>query len=101
MRNFILAFALISCISCVTTEQVENDATNNAISWCADMGLNCSGVSCGGVDSDSNGYVSCTVSDNGNRIPIECGHNKPLAFFGQNTSCREVRAFNFSGGDSQ
>ncbi len=97
MRNFIISFALMSCVSCVSTEQVESSAKESAASWCQDMGLNCTGYSCSGKDSDADGYTSCTVAvDDGTRVSLDCGYYSPLSVVGQNTSCRQTRAFNVS-----
>lgn len=98
MRWFVLV--LLSVSACVTTDKRAQSAARNSIAWCESMALDCPGSACSGVDSDLDGYVSCTVSTSaGNRIPIECGYDEFFAPLGQNTGCREQRAVNFVQGE--
>jgi hypothetical protein len=47
-------------------------AREEAANWTKDMGLKGATVSCVNLDSDGDGYVSCTVNNNGQIIPLEC-----------------------------
>lgn len=47
-------------------------ARSEAASWTKEMGIKDATVSCVNLDSDGDGYVSCTVNNNGQLIPLEC-----------------------------
>jgi hypothetical protein len=61
-------------------------ADKNAREFMSSLGINGS-VVCARVDSDGDGYVSCTINDNGKLIPIECAAMVTL-----NKGCRMQRA---------
>ena len=99
IRLSFLAFSLLfSAIACVSTEQRESTAERNADHWAQDMGIPVSGVACVGWDSEADGYVSCTISTiEGEMIPIECGYDQAMVFYGQNTGCKEKRVMTIAG----
>lgn len=71
------------------TAAVERSADRNAKAWCGQMGLECSGVSCSGRDSDGDGYVSCSAAVAGDVKAIECGYDMVVVpVGGQNTGCK-------------
>lgn len=47
--------------------------TDNAKKFMSETGIS-GNVSCTGIDSDGDGYVSCTIVSNGEMTPIECGY---------------------------
>lgn len=54
---------------CMSSEEVQSIATSNMTAFAVNSGLY-QAVSCVGMDSDSDGYVSCTVIDLQTRQPI-------------------------------
>lgn len=51
----------------------QNEATSNANRFIQEMGMEVERVSCVGVDSDGDGYVSCTFKmKDGTMQPYEC-----------------------------
>lgn len=69
LRSIIIPFLVFT--GCY--ENVDN-LTKDATSFCIDLGYKVKGVSCANKDTDSDGYVSCTVNliDNPEPIAIEC-----------------------------
>lgn len=68
----VLALVIFGRGCCVGPEQT-HAAQKEAKKWAADLGLQVTGVSCGDVDSDGDGYVSCTIAlVNGDTKAIEC-----------------------------
>ena len=87
----IFATLLISGLGagCVTTSARETSAETNAKAFAAKMSWAVKGVACSGMDSDQDGYASCTVSlEDGKSQAILCGYNRAFAPLGQNTSCK-------------
>lgn len=69
----------------------EKKAKEEATSWAVGMGIQPSGVTCAGTDSDNDGYVSCNIAEklaNGTTQihAVECG--RALSF---NSGCRTAR----------
>lgn len=57
---------------CVGPEQTKA-AKREARQWAEDLGLQVTGISCTDIDSDGDGYVSCTVAlKDGQTKQIEC-----------------------------
>lgn len=57
---------------CVGPEQTKA-AKREAQQWANDLGLQVTGISCTDIDSDGDGYVSCTVAlKDGQTKQIEC-----------------------------
>ena len=74
---------------CVTTTERSTTAERNARAYSASLGLEITGVSCSGADSDGDGYTSCTVVLPGGQMKaIECGYDRPVAILGQNVGCK-------------
>lgn len=72
---FIVVIGLASGLA--TRGANHNSAVEYAKQWAKDMSISPSGIDCTGVDSDGDGYVSCSVaekhSDGTTEIhPIEC-----------------------------
>lgn len=81
---------------CVTTEDRKADGERNANAFAAGMGLEITGASCSGADSDGDGYASCTLAMvGGTTRAIECGYDRPFALLGQNEGCRMAMPGNF------
>lgn len=89
------AFAVGSLAGCRQlgnwTGRSEKVADGEARQWARGMGIEASGVSCSGYDTDDDGYVSCSVgyrvADGSLRtIPLECARAFTL-----NDGCREVK----------
>ena len=91
---------LLLIIGCITPLERQTSAEENAVSWCQDMTYNCLAISCVGHDSDKDGYVSCTVAlADSSRVPLECAYDTvslESVALGQNTGCKETRAFNLT-----
>lgn len=91
MIRMILIGGALLATACYTqpVQVTQSTAQRNARSWCHDMGLDCTGVSCSGADSDGDGYTSCSVATHDGIQPVECGYDLVIApIAGQNTGCR-------------
>ena len=96
-RSLVVLLAA-SCAAALGCRQVgnwtgrsEKVARVEAERWARNVGVEPTGVSCSGYDSDGDGYVSCSVgykiADGSLRtIPLECARAFTL-----NEGCREVR----------
>ena len=74
---------------CVTTTERSTTAERNARAYSASLGLEITGATCSGADSDGDGYTSCTVVLPGGQMKaIECGYDRPVAILGQNVGCK-------------
>lgn len=67
-------------------------AVENAKAFSSSMGWKIKGLACSGLDSDHDGYVTCTlnlVSSEGKEEEksIQCGYPKPLSIF-DNNGCK-------------
>lgn len=72
-------------------------AVNEAGKWGQEMGLDVKGVSCVNVDSNVDGYVSCSLSTAGKDgtisiVPIECAASLTI-----NSGCRVARVIPVGG----
>lgn len=85
-------FGTIVCAGfggCVTTTDRTATAERNARAYSASLGLEITGATCSGADSDGDGYTSCTVVLPGGQMKaIECGYDRPFAPLGQNVGCK-------------
>ena len=63
-----------TCAKCTSgyTGLDQSSAEENALQWASDMGMKDVKVSCVKMDSDGDGYVSCTVMANDKMHNIEC-----------------------------
>ncbi len=82
-----IAFTLIACFPS------RERATTEAKQYAKDMGYEILGVSCTDIDTDSDGYVTCTVRVKGAQDGIEveplnlqCAADGPLSQF--NSGCK-------------
>lgn len=86
---FAVASAVVNCSGNVSGSSAR-DANAEAREWARNMGLDVQGVSCTGIDTDGDGYVSCSVSSkgpNGTQVhAIECARA-----FSWNKGCRVAR----------
>lgn len=82
-------------MGCVTTSDREASAQRNAKEYAASMAMDIQGVSCSGMDSDHDGYVSCTLNLGDDKLKaINCGYDQPMALMGQNTGCKLAMPIN-------
>jgi prepilin-type N-terminal cleavage/methylation domain-containing protein len=82
-----LALAMVGCGQCSGSAANKFEAEKEARSWAKNLGYDLVGIDCADIDTDRNGYVSCTANIKGQgRIPIEC---KGKYNFGH--GCREQR----------
>lgn len=92
---------LFLLVGCVTTGSRTADATTNAKTWASSMGMDIKGVACSGVDSDGDGYVSCSVNmTDGSIRAVECGYDQMdamLIITGQNTGCKLATPVSVTG----
>lgn len=93
VAGIFLALAVGGGCTCAAniTGANHDKAIEAARQWGKEMGLDVKGVSCANSDSDSDGYVSCTVSsaktDGSVQIhPVECA-----AAYTLNSGCRAAR----------
>jgi len=86
----VAAGAVVGCTSCMATDHQRQTAQTEAEHWAADLGYTLRGVSCADIDSDGDGYVSCTVAiahgDDTEPTQIEC---RGAYFWGH--GCREPK----------
>lgn len=60
-----------TCISNLTGAS-KKEAEVQARQWASEMGIEVKGVKCVGMDTDGDGYVSCSVNDGTQIHMIEC-----------------------------
>ena len=68
-----LGIVLAACGSVTSGKETKDAATHDAQKFVAELGWKTAGISCADVDSDNDGYVSCTIalSDGTNQF-VEC-----------------------------
>ncbi len=95
MMTLVALSVVASACSCTCVANItglsHDKAEKAAKAWATQMGLELKGVSCTSVDSDGDGYVSCSaavVKSDGDIdiIPIECAAALTL-----NDGCRAAR----------
>lgn len=68
-----LAIAVTACIGATSGKETKEAATKDAKNFVEELGWKASGISCSDVDSDRDGYVSCTIAlTNGTNEFVEC-----------------------------
>jgi type II secretory pathway pseudopilin PulG len=80
--------ALIGVRGCASSFGIDKaSAEQNARQYAGELGVEVAGLSCTGVDTDGDGYVSCTIRGrDGSLTPIECAGRLTL-----NSGCRVAR----------
>lgn len=69
----ILTIVIFGARSCLSGPTQERAAKDEAGKWANELGLQYTGISCGDIDSDNDGYVSCTLAmKDGSTKSIEC-----------------------------
>jgi prepilin-type N-terminal cleavage/methylation domain-containing protein len=64
---------LFSCRGMMSGETTKRAATNDAETFVRELGWQVTGISCADVDSDGDGYVSCTIAKkDGTSDFVEC-----------------------------
>lgn len=62
-------FSRVACVGETQTAAAKSEAR----SWARELGLQTTGVACANIDSDGDGYVSCTIAlKDGSTKQIEC-----------------------------
>ncbi len=60
-------------IKACTGPETKHAATSEAVGFARDLGWKVKGISCTDIDSDRDGYVSCTIAlENGTNEFVEC-----------------------------
>lgn len=71
--GFFVAISAVACRSLTTGSETKKAATSDALTLVDELGWKASGISCADVDSDGDGYVSCTIAlTNGVNEFVEC-----------------------------
>ena len=73
----------LTAVSLVQRSANEPVVTNEAREYAAQLGMNVKGVSCAKLDTDGDGYVSCSINTGTGLVPVECA-----AAFTINDGCR-------------
>lgn len=72
-KIMVLVLWVLAVVGC---DQQRDTAKQEAMRWASELGYQVQGVSCANIDSDDDGYVSCTVAvvqgDTTRAMPIEC-----------------------------
>jgi hypothetical protein len=86
-RNYILvlfaAFALTGCFN--YTGANKQQAEKNAKEWANEMGFEGAKIKCNKMDTDGDGYVSCSMNHNGELTQVECAGESLIV---RNEGCR-------------
>ena len=86
----------------ITTEQVQTSAERNSLDFSDRLEWKPTGSVCSGLDSDQDGYVTCTVSTESKEVKsLECGYDKNWAPFGQNKGCKLKQFINLDVSSKQ
>ena len=65
--------AIVASRGCTSGGETKEAATRDAKKYVAELGWDVSGIACADVDSDGDGYVSCTIAKkNGTNEFVEC-----------------------------
>lgn len=91
------AGAIVGCSSCHVGEGQEAAAKAEAQKWATNLGYRILGISCANIDSDNDGYVSCTVRVIDGDKPAETKQIECRGEWSRGHGCREpkfgVRSF--------
>ena len=68
-----LTIAITACNGLTSGKEIKEAATHDAEKFVRELGWKTNGISCADVDSDRDGYVSCTIAlTNGTNEFVEC-----------------------------
>ena len=86
----VLSFGAFRCAANLSGEN-EIEAEKNAIAWARDVGIENAHINCVTIDSDGDGYVSCTVSYKDNTGAVQTKAIECTGRFNINTGCRSPK----------
>lgn len=86
---FLIAGVVVASYPFLTAELRRSNAEDLALEWAEAMyPKQTAGAICQGLDTDNDGYVSCTVKVGETRIPLDCYSYLSFAF---GNTCREQK----------
>ena len=91
MIGLCTAAAIVGCSSCNVGEGQETAAKAEAQKWATDLGYRILGISCANIDSDHDGYVSCTVRVIDGEKPAETKQIECRGEWSRGHGCREPK----------
>jgi prepilin-type N-terminal cleavage/methylation domain-containing protein len=68
-----LALSVVACKGMTSGDETKKAATHDAAKFVKELGWQVTGISCADIDSDGDGYVSCTIAKkDGTTDFVEC-----------------------------